>query len=382
MSRPPEDIVPPILLSPPHVTEQDREALLRAFDSNWIAPLGPEVDGFEKELADAAGTTQAAALNSGTAGLHLALLLTGVGPGDDVIVPTLTFAATANAVTYVGARPVFIDSETRSWNLDPGLVDDELTAARRQGRAIGAVIAVDLYGRCADYTRLAEICARHHVPLIEDAAESLGATHRGRPAGSFGQAAIFSFNGNKILTTSGGGALVSQDASVVERARFLSTQAREPELHYEHREIGFNYRMSNLLAAVGRSQLQQLPERVAARSRIEQRYREGLTDLDGVTILDAPDDGTSNSWLTVIRLDPIGSPVGPRQLIAALAAEDIESRPAWKPMHLQPVFADCRRRGGTVAEAIFAEGVCLPSGSALCPEDQDRVIAAVRCAHA
>ncbi|MDH4172013.1 MAG: aminotransferase class I/II-fold pyridoxal phosphate-dependent enzyme, partial [Acidimicrobiia bacterium] len=201
MSRPPEDIVPPILLSPPHVTEQDREALLRAFDSNWIAPLGPEVDGFEKELADAAGTTQAAALNSGTAGLHLALLLTGVGPGDDVIVPTLTFAATANAVTYVGARPVFIDSETRSWNLDPGLVDDELTAARRQGRAIGAVIAVDLYGRCADYTRLEEICDRHHVPLIEDAAESLGATHRGRPAGSFGQAAIFSFNGNKILTT-------------------------------------------------------------------------------------------------------------------------------------------------------------------------------------
>ncbi|MGI9602564.1 MAG: DegT/DnrJ/EryC1/StrS family aminotransferase [Acidimicrobiales bacterium] len=370
-----------ILLSPPDVNQLDREALLRAFDSNWIAPLGPEVDGFEKELADATGVTQAAALTSGTAGLHLALVLAGVRPGEEVLVPSLTFAATANAVTYVGAEPVFVDSECHSWNLDPDLVEEELRAAKLRRRRVAAVIAVDLYGRCADYTRLEAICRRHDVTLISDAAESLGATHRGRPAGSFAAMAALSFNGNKILTTSGGGALLSQDASLVERARFLSTQAREPEPHYEHREIGFNYRMSNLLAAMGRSQLSQLPDRVAARSRVNTRYRQGLADLDGVSFLDDPVDGTTNHWLTVISLDRTSSPVRPAGLIDDLAAADIEARPAWKPMHRQPAFAGCRMRGGAVAERVFAEGVCLPSGSALSESDQDRVIEAIIRSH-
>ncbi|MDH3704727.1 MAG: aminotransferase class I/II-fold pyridoxal phosphate-dependent enzyme [Acidimicrobiia bacterium] len=368
----------PILLSPPDVGDLDREALLRAFDSNWIAPLGPEVDGFEKELADAAGTSQAAALNSGTAGLHLALLLVGVRPGDHVVVPTLTFAATANAVTYVGAVPRFVDAHPASWNLDPDLVAEDLHEARRRGIPVGAVIAVDLYGRCADYERLEAICARFEVPLIEDAAESLGASYRGRPAGSFGAAAVFSFNGNKILTTSGGGALVSRDASLVERARFLSSQARQPELHYEHHEIGFNYRMSNLLAALGRSQLAQLDHRVAARTAIADRYRRELAALDGVSMLAPPDDGTSNNWLSVITLEPAACPITPTELIAMLAAADIESRPAWKPMHRQPVFGDAPIRGGAIADAAFAQGVCLPSGSALTESDQQRVISTIR----
>ncbi|NNE73151.1 MAG: aminotransferase class I/II-fold pyridoxal phosphate-dependent enzyme [Acidimicrobiales bacterium] len=370
-----------ILLSPPHVTDLDRQALLEAFDSNWIAPTGPAVAGFEADITARTGVADAAALSSGTAGLHLALLVAGVARGDEVIVPTATFVATANAVTYTGATPRFVDSESASWNLDPDLLGEDLAAQARRGRLPAAVISVDLYGHCADYDRIEAACAEFEVPLIVDAAEALGATYRGRPAGSMGFAGVFSFNGNKILTTSGGGMLVSNDAAIVERVRFLSTQAREPELHYEHREIGFNYRMSNLLGALGRSQLDQLDDRIGARQIVEQRYRDQLADIAGVGFLPRPDYGTPNHWLTVITIDADAYGLSSDELIAKLDADDIEARPAWKPMHQQPVFAGLPCRGGAVADEIFATGVCLPSGSALTERDQQRVIATIRSHH-
>lgn len=352
--------------------------LLDAFDSNWIAPLGPQVDTFERELADYVGVGHAAALSSGTAGLHLALILLGVEAGDEVLVATQTFAATANAVVYVGARPVFVDSDPGSWTIDPALVAEELDAASRRGRLPKAVIAVDLYGQSADYGPLLEACERHGVPLVEDAAEGLGATYRGRRLGGFGRVGVFSFNGNKIITTSGGGMLVSDDADLVRRARFLATQAREPAPHYEHRAIGFNYRLSNLLAALGRAQLAKLDERVRARLRIRARYREGLGDLPGLTFMPEPDWGTSNGWLTCVEIDPEAFGADREAVRLHLEAHDIESRPTWKPMHLQPVFAECRAVGGAASEAVFRRGLCLPSGSSLSEADQDRVIAAVR----
>jgi dTDP-4-amino-4,6-dideoxygalactose transaminase len=370
-----------VYLSPPHLTGAERDRVAEAFDSNWIAPLGPQVDAFEAELAAACGVGHAAALSSGTAALHLALLLSGVEPGDEVWCSDLTFVASANAAVYCGAVPVFVDAHPDTWTLDPALVAEELAAAERRGRLPRALVAVDLYGQCCDYGALEPLCAEHGVTLIEDAAEALGGTCQGRPAGCFGRFAALSFNGNKIITTSGGGALVSDDGEAIARARFLASQAREPAPWYEHETVGFNYRLSNLLAAVGRGQLATLAERVAARRRNFARYRELLGDLPGLDFLPEAPYGTGNRWLTVITLDAAAFGADPETVRLALEAEDVEARPVWKPMHLQPLYAGARCLGGAVSEDLFARGLCLPSGSNLPPADLDRVAETVRRCH-
>ena len=367
-----------VFLSPPEMGDEERRLLLDAFDSNWIAPLGPQVDAFEAEFAEVVGSRHAVALSSGTAALHIALLLLGIGPGDEVLVPTLTFVAAANAVTYVGARPAFLDSEWSSWNLDPALLAQELEQRARRGRLPRAVIAVDVYGQCADYGSIRNACAQYEVAIVEDAAEALGATYQDRAAGTLGDIGIFSFNGNKIITTSGGGMLVANDASQAARARHLASQARQPVLHYQHTEVGFNYRLSNLLAAVGRGQLRHLPEKVEKRREIFSRYQRQLGHLPGLTFMPEAAYGRSTRWLTVALVDAGAFGADRDHLIARLNEADIEARPAWKPMHRQPLFADAPVRGGAVADAIFATGVCLPSGSSLSRRDFDRVVAVVR----
>lgn len=366
-----------IYLSPPHMGPRERELLLDAFDSNWVAPLGPHVDAFEREFADTVGVPHAVALSSGTAGLHLALLLVGVRAGDEVITSTLTFAATANAITYVGARPVFVDSDLTSWNMDPELLRLELRDCAARGKLPAAVVVVDLYGQCADHAAISAICAEYDIPIIEDAAEALGATYNGSKAGSFGSIGVFSFNGNKIITTAGGGMLVSKKKEWVDKARFLSTQARDPAPHYQHSTIGFNYRMSNLLAAVGRGQLQVLEQRVDARRRIYARYREELS-MPGIEFMPEAAYGRSTRWLTCVQIDAKQFGATTEEIRLALDAQNIEARPVWKPMHLQPVFAGCRARGGDVAKALFDRGLCLPSGSALSVSEQTRVVETVR----
>jgi dTDP-4-amino-4,6-dideoxygalactose transaminase len=369
-----------IFLSSPHTEAAERKLLLEAFDSNWIAPLGPHVDAFEREFAEAVGAPHALALSSGTAALHLSLLHLGVGPGDDVMVSTLTFAATVNPIRYLGARPVFIDSERESWNMDPALLDSELAKRARAGRLPRAVVPVHLYGQSANLGPILDICARHGVPVVEDAAEALGASYQGRHPGSLGSAGIFSFNGNKIITTSGGGMLVSPDARLIEHSRKLATQARDPAPHYQHSEIGFNYRLSNLLAAVGRGQLRTLSSRVAARRSNFAYYRETLGALPGLSFMPEARWGTSTRWLTVVQLDPTVFGMDREALRLALEQENIEARPVWKPMHLQPVFAEFERVGGSVAEELFAKGLCLPSGSSLRQDELRRVTDAVHAA--
>ena len=367
-----------IHLSPPEVGEDERALLLDALDSNWIAPLGPHVDAFEEEFAAYLGGGHAVALSSGTAGLHLALLLAGVGPGDRVLCSSMTFVASANPIVYVGAEPVFVDAEEASWNLDPELVAEELEAAAGRGEHYKALVAVDLYGRCCDYDRLLPVLAEHDVVLIEDAAEALGATYRGRPAGSFGRTGVFSFNGNKIITTSGGGMLVSADAEVANRARYLATQARDPAPHYEHSTVGFNYRLSNVLAALGRAQLRHLDAKVARRRQIQDRYRKRLADLPGVEFAPEPDFGRSNAWLTCLTIDPEVAGTDREAVRRYLRSLGIEARPLWKPMHLQPVFAGRRTLGGQVSERLFAHGLCLPTGSSLSDAEQDETCVAIR----
>lgn len=369
-----EPSAPRIYLSPPDMSDAERAALLAAFDSNWIAPLGPEVDAFERELATRVGVRDAAALSSGTAALHLGLVLLEVGPGDEIWTATMTFAATANAIRYVGATPVFIDSESETWNIDPGLLEEALRDAAKRDALPKAVIVVDLYGQCADYDAILTACAAYEVPVIEDAAEALGAEYRGKPAGSFGRLATLSFNGNKIITTSGGGALVSQDPALVRRARHLASQAKQPVAHYEHREVGYNYRLSNLLAALGRAQLRRLDGFLQRRREINQVYRTTLGGIDGVEIHAEPVDRRSSCWLTCALLDAEKLGVGPEVVRAHLESENIEARPLWKPMHLQPIYESCRVIGGAVAEELFIRGLCLPSGSSLSDEDQRRVV--------
>ncbi|MEH1101410.1 DegT/DnrJ/EryC1/StrS family aminotransferase [Micromonospora sp. CPCC 205561] len=365
-----------IHLSPPDVGPLEESYLVAALRSGWVAPVGPDLDAFEREVAARAGTSAAVAVSSGTAALHLALLGVGVGPGDAVIVPTLTFVATANAVRYTGARPVFVDCDPHSGNVDVGLVADSLRTLTARGERVGAVVPVDLFGSCADYTALTPVCAAAGVPVVEDAAEALGATHRGRPAGSFGRAGVLSFNGNKIMTTSGGGMLVSDDTALLARARFLSTQAREPTPHYEHRETGYNYRLSNLLAALGRAQLVRLDGMIARRRHLRDLYAKLFAPVPGVRLLGA-EDGGSNCWLTTIAVDPRRSGWRAADLAAHLAGRDIETRPLWKPMHLQPAYADAECLVTGAAERLFADGLALPSGSALNERQVGAVLTAV-----
>jgi dTDP-4-amino-4,6-dideoxygalactose transaminase len=368
-----------IYLSPPDVGNDERQLLLDAFDSGWIAPLGPHVDAFEKEVAAAAGVPYAVALSSGTAALHLALHILGIGAGDEVITSTMTFAATANAITYVGARPVFIDVSPDSWALDPDLLQEELEVrARSRQKQVAAVVTVDLYGQCADYDRISDICARHGVPLVEDAAEALGSTYRTKRAGAFGTCAAFSFNGNKIITTSGGGMLVSQRRDIIDRARHLSTQARDVAPHYEHSTIGFNYRLSNLLAAVGRGQLRNLPRKIERRRAIRQSYGQAFRHSPGIDLMPEASYGVPNGWLTCITVRPGLFGATREDVRIHLEEENIEARPLWKPMHLQPVFRDCWIRGGSVSEDLFERGLCLPSGSSLSDQDLARVQRLVR----
>jgi pyridoxal phosphate-dependent aminotransferase EpsN len=370
-----------IYLSPPHLGTSELEFVQDAFASNWIAPLGPHVDAFEREVAAFVGTGHAVAVSSGTAALHLALRLIGIRPGDEVICSTLTFAASANPILYEGGHPIFIDADRATWNMDPMLLADELRDCAARGQLPRAVIVVDLYGQCADYQPLLEICAEFELPVIEDAAEALGATYRGRQAGSFGRMALLSFNGNKIITTSGGGMLLSDDSALIERARFLATQARDPAPHYQHSELGFNYRLSNLLAAVGRGQLRSLPERIAARTRIRAYYEAALRHLPGIQFMPLATYGIPNWWLTCISIDPIAFGTTREEVRLALEAANIEARPIWKPLHLQPVFAGARVRGGDTAEALFRDGLCLPSGSAMTEEDLCRVVDVICSVH-
>ncbi len=361
-------------LSSPHMSGLEQQYVQDPFATNWIAPLGPHVDAFEHEFAAHVGSRHAAALSSGTAALHLALLLAGVGPGDEVLVSTLTFSASVNPIAYLGGRPVFIDSERCSWNLDPNLLAETIERKVRQGKPPKAVVPVHLYGQSADLDPIMEICRRYDIPVIEDAAEALGATYKGRAPGSFGKAGIFSFNGNKIITTSGGGMLVSDDGDFIAQARKLATQARDPAPHYQHSEIGYNYRMSNVLAAIGRGQLQVLEQRVQARRRNFDYYQQTIGDLPGIDFMPEAPWGRHTRWLTVITVDPNKFGADRETLRLALEADNVEARPVWKPMHLQPVFANCESVGGAVAEEFFRDGLCLPSGSNLSEDDLARVV--------
>ncbi len=367
-------------LSSPHMGDLEERFVAEAFATNWIAPLGAHVDAFEREFCEAVGSSHAAALSSGTAALHLALKLDGVGAGDEVLVSTLTFSASVNPIVYLGARPVFIDSERVSWNMDPALLAKALEERARLGRLPRAVVVVHLYGQSADLDPILAACAaRHGVAVVEDAAEALGATYKGRTPGTFGKVGIFSFNGNKIITTSqAGGMLVSEDEALVAHARKLATQARDPAPHYEHSEIGFNYRLSNVLAGIGRGQLRVLEDRVRARRRHFDFYREALGPLPGVEFMPEAPWGRHTRWLTCLTIDPDEFGASPDEVRQPLEAENIEARPMWKPMHLQPVFAGFPVIGGAVAEELFRRGLCLPSGSNLTEADLRRVVEVVQ----
>lgn len=367
-----------VYLSPPHMSGLELDRVGEAFDTNWIAPLGPHVDAFERELANQVGVRGVAVLASGTSAIHLALILAGVGPGDDVLCSTLTFVASANPIVYSGARPIFVDSDFETWTIDPDLVTEELKRRSRNERLPKALVAVDLNGQCADYSRLEPLCMEYGVVLIEDAAESLGSTAFGRAAGSFGDYGILSFNGNKIITTSAGGALVSNDTDAIARARFLATQARDPASHYEHSQIGYNYRMSNVLAGIGRAQLSVLGDRVAARRANFARYEDGLQDLIGLSFMPEAPYGRTNRWLTTVTINPVEFGATRDDIRIALEEHNIEARPLWKPMHLQPVFEGLPRIGGQVSETLFGQGLCLPSGSSLTTAQLNRIVAIIR----
>ena len=367
-----------IYMSSPDVGEAEEQAVVAAMRSGWIAPLGPDVDAFERELADRVGVDHAVALSSGTAALHLGLLTLGVKPGDVVLTSSMTFAATANAIVYTGAEPYFIDADPVTGNMDAALLRESLVELRDAGERVSAIVPVDLLGKAVDYTAILAIADEFGVPVLSDAAESLGATHQGRAAGSFGRASVVSFNGNKIMTTSGGGMLLTDDADFAQHVRYLATQARQPVVHYEHTDIGYNYRMSNLLAALGRAQLARLDAMIARRREMRELYKQLFAEVDGVEVFGAEGDEADNVWLTSIVVDPEKTGWEPSELAAALAADDIESRPLWKPMHAQPVFADARRKTSGASESLFARGLTLPSGSALTPPQRERVLTAIR----
>lgn len=364
-------------MSSPDVTQLEEDAVVAAMRSGWIAPLGPDVDAFEAELAERVGVAHAVALSSGTAALHLGLLTLGVKPGDIVVTSTMTFAATTNAIVYTGAEPFFIDAEYATGNMNPELLRMGLQQLRDSGRHVAAIVPVDLLGKTVNYTAILAIADEFGVPVLSDAAESLGASHNGRAAGSFGRASAVSFNGNKIMTTSGGGMLLTDDADFAANVRYLATQARQPVVHYEHTDVGYNYRMSNLLAALGRAQLGRLDEMISRRREMRKLYASLFADVDGVEIFGADGDEADNVWLTSIVLDPDSVAWRPEDLAATLAEDNIESRPLWKPMHRQPVFSPYLGVIDGTAELLFERGLTLPSGSALTAEQRARVVAKI-----
>lgn len=366
-----------IYMSSPDVGELEEQAVLNAMRGGWIAPLGPDVDGFEHDVAARVGVDHGVALSSGTAALHVALVAWGVGPGDVVPTSTMTFAATANAIAYTGATPYFVDCDPQTGNMDPGLLGEVLDQLQAEGARVPVVVPVDLLGKAVDYTSILELADAHGSRVLSDAAESLGATHAGHAAGSFGDASVVSFNGNKIMTTSGGGMLLTDDQDLAARVRYLSTQARQPVTHYEHTEIGYNYRLSNLLAALGRAQLSRLDDMIARRRAVRDRYRAFFADIDGVELFGATDDAGDNCWLTSILIDQSTTGYSTAEMSRVLAEDQIESRPLWKPMHLQPVFEGARQRTTGASESLFRRGLTLPSGSALSDAEMDRVLAAL-----
>lgn len=369
---------PKIWLSSPHMGGREFEYVKEAFDTNWIAPLGPNVNGLEADIAQKlGGGVDVAALSSGTAALHLALIQLGVGFGDEVICQSMTFSASANPIAYQGAIPVFVDSEPDTWNMDPDMLNEAIRERILRGKRPKAIVVVHLYGMPAKMDVIVEIAKKHHIPIIEDAAEALGSTYKGIPAGTMGNFGVLSFNGNKIITTSGGGALVSRDAEDIKHTRFLATQARDNAPHYQHSHVGYNYRMSNVSAGIGRGQMEVLDERVSRRRAINQYYRKALQDIEEITFLTEPSsDYYSNFWLTTILVD---HPAVTREDIRLhLEKDNVESRPLWKPMHLQPVFKDSPYYGNGVSESLFDKGLCLPSGSNLTDADLERVIAGIR----
>ena len=394
-----------IFLSPPHMCGEELHFVNEAFESNYIAPLGPMVDAFEKEFCERTGIPNAVAVSSGTAAMHLALRILGIGLGDEVIASILTFIGSVTPVMFQGATPVFIDCDRSTWNMDPALLEAELDASKKRGKLPKAVVPTDLYGQCCDYVRIFAICRRYDVPVVVDAAEAMGSCYKSdlRPqtsdlwnhAGKGAKAAVYSFNGNKIITTSGGGMLASDDEAFIEKARFLSQQARDPAPHYEHTTIGYNYRMSNIVAAIGRGQLQVLDERVQRKREIFEYYQNALGDLPGIEFMPEAPYGKANRWLTVILITPEEFGVDRESVRLALEAKNIESRPLWKPMHMQPVFDVVRKTrgskpkenedrvkaraiGGEVAEDLFNRGLCLPSGTAMTEEALDRVVSVIK----
>ena len=367
-----------IYLSPPHMGGKELEFVQEAFASNFIAPLGPMVTGFENDFAALSGIPHCAALSSGTAALHIAMRQLGISAGDIVLASSLTFIGSVSPITFMGAEPVFIDSDHATWNMDPNLLEDAVKDYCRKGKTPAAVVVTDLYGQCADYDALRSVLDRNGIPLVIDAAESVGATYKGRHAGKGGACAAFSFNGNKIITTSGGGLLAAEDEAFITRSRWLSQQARETAPHYEHREIGYNYRMSNIVAAIGRGQLIALPERVRQKRALFDKYVVALGNLPGIRFMPEAAYGEANRWLTVMLVNEKEFGASPETIRLALDRENIESRPVWKPMHMQPVFKDCDNYGGSVCESLFAEGLCLPSGTAMTDADFDRIIALIK----
>lgn len=368
-----------IWLSPPHMGGREKVYVEEAFNTNWVAPLGPNVDGFEKALGAFTGVDHAAALTSGTGALHLALILLGVGHGDEVICQSFTFSASANPIAYQGAIPVFVDSEPDTWNICPKSLKEAIEDRIKKGKKPKVIIAVHLYGMPAKMDEIQAVATEYGIALIEDAAEALGSVYKGKACGSFGQFGVLSFNGNKIITTSGGGALLSQDGAAIQKARFLSTQARDPAPHYQHSHIGYNYRLSNVLAGIGRGQMEVLSQRVEKRRENHSWYVSALGSIPGFQFLHEPEGHFSNRWLTCILVDPSQTKGITRENIRlVLEAENIESRPLWKPLHMQPIFADCPYYGSRLSEALFEKGLCLPSGSSLESKDLERIVGVIQ----
>jgi pyridoxal phosphate-dependent aminotransferase EpsN len=371
-----------IFLSPPHMSGNEQSFIQEAFETNWIAPIGPHVDAFEKEIANYVGANGAVAVSSGTAAIHLALSLLKVKQGDTVFCSSLSFVASANPIIYQGAEPVFIDSEPDSWNMSPQALEQALKHAVRINKLPKAVVVVNLYGQSAQLDEIESICNQFDVPIIEDAAESLGSLYKGKSSGTIGKFGIYSFNGNKIITTSGGGMLVSDDTEALNKARFLATQSRDPAIHYQHSELGFNYRMSNVLAGIGRAQLTVLEDRVRARRSIFEQYFRELSHIPGIKFMTELENTRSNRWLTTLTIDEKILGISVKSLLHSMSEENIEARPVWKPLHMQPLFNGAKyyshSKNQNVSEQLFENGICLPSGSSLGEEDQMRVINCIK----